>query len=277
MNIKIIKIFIVPCFFFLLPLSIALANDCSGAIELFNQGTLAQDIKQKEDLLKDALTRSCDGPKILAKIHNNLADAYENQSKLQEAIIEYKKAIVLDPTLPTPYISLGDVFSKLKDYKSAEEYYKKYGELTHFKTRGQLHTALTLKSIQVKPAKGDNPSPSEDLYFGFNEAFLNKESERQLQELLAALGDIELKNYRYQLAGHTCSIGSDAYNQKLSEDRAKAVKDWLVKNGYPAAQLLIMGCGKKKPVADNSTEAGRKLNRRVEIKTLGVGIRNETD
>lgn len=265
---KIIKIFIVLCFFFLLPLSIALANDCSGAIELFNQGTLAQDVKQKESLLKDALTRSCDDPKILTRIHNNLADAYEDQSKLQEAIIEYKKAIALDPTLPTPYISLGDVFSKLKDYKSAEEYYRKYGELTHFKTRGQLQSALTLKSIQVKPVKGENPSPYEDLYFGFNEAFLTKESERQIQELLAALVNDELKNYRFQLAGHTCSIGSDAYNQKLSEDRAKAVKYWLVKNGYPADQLIVMGWGKKKPVADNNTEAGRKLNRRVMIRTL---------
>ena len=98
---------------------------------------------------------------------------------------------------------------------------------------------------------------------------MTQESERQLQELLAALGDEELKNYRFQLAGHTCSIGSDAYNQKLSERRANAVKEWLVENGYPADRLRVTGFGKRKPVADNSTEEGRKLNRRVEIRTIG--------
>jgi outer membrane protein OmpA-like peptidoglycan-associated protein len=56
----------------------------------------------------------------------------------------------------------------------------------------------------------------------------------------------------------------------LSERRAAAVNNWLVKNGYTAAHLQITGFGKKKPVADNSTEEGRKLNRRVEIRTMGL-------
>ena len=263
-----ITIFIFSFFAFILPFSPTLANDCPRAIELYNQGTLEPDAGAKERIYKEALLQPCDDQTILAKIHNNLADAYENQSKLNEAIAGYKKAIELDPTLPTPYISLGEVYSKLKDRKSAETYYKKYGELVHFKTRGQLRSALNPRAIHVKPGKGQKIDPSEDLYFGFNEAVLTPESERQLQELLAALGDEELKNYRFQLAGHTCNIGSDAYNQKLSEHRAKAVKDWLVKNGYPADGLKITGLGKKKPVADNSTEAGRKLNRRVEILTV---------
>lgn len=259
---RIITFFMVSFYILILPFSPTLADDCPKAIELFNQGTLTPDAKTKERLLKEALKQSCDDQTILAKIHNNLADAFENQSRFQEAIAEYKKAIELDPSLPTPYISLGEVYSKLKDYNSAEPYYKKYGELTRFKTRGQLREGLNPRGIHVK-------AKSEDLYFGFNEAVLTPESEKQLQELLAALGDEELKNCRFQLAGHTCNIGSDAYNQNLSERRARAVKDWLVKNRYPADQLLVLGCGKKKPVADNSTEEGRKLNRRVEIRTVG--------
>ncbi len=125
-----------------------------------------------------------------------------------------------------------------------------------------------LGAIFVNPIKGKKAEPSEDLYFGFNETILTQESERQLKELLAALGDDELKSYRFQLAGHTCSIGSDVYNQKLSEQRAKAVKEWLISKGYPADRLQIAGFGKRKPVADNSTEEGRKLNRRVEIRTV---------
>lgn len=261
-------IILLSSFIGILPFSSIRADDCAKAIGLFNQGTLATDTGVRERVFKEALNEPCHDPKIQARIHNNLADAYENQARLKEAIAEYKRAIELDPDLPTPYISLGEVYSKLKDPKSAEGYYKKYYELTHFKTRGQLRSALTPRAIYVKPAKGQKVEPSEDLYFGFNETVLTPESEKQLQELLAALGDEELKNCRFQLAGHTCNIGSDAYNQHLSQRRARAVKDWLVQQGYPASQLQTTGLGKKKPVADNSTEEGRKLNRRVEIRTL---------
>ncbi len=129
--------------FLILPFSPTLANDCQKAIELFNRGTLTQDVKEKEMLYKKSLLQDCDDQKVLAKIHNNLADAYEKQSRLQEAIAEYKKAIESDPELPTPYISLGDVYSRVKDQKSAEIYYKKYGELTRFKSKEQLRSALT--------------------------------------------------------------------------------------------------------------------------------------
>jgi outer membrane protein OmpA-like peptidoglycan-associated protein len=255
-------VFLYSCF--------SLAGDCPKAIKLFNQGTLSQDVKEKENIFKQALNQSCDDQKILARIQNNLADALEKQSRFQEAIVEYKKAIELDSDLPTPYVSLGDVYSKLKDFKSAEIYYKKYGEMTCFKSKEQLRSVLNPRAIYVNPIKGKKADPFEDLYFGFNEIVLTPESERQLQELLAALGDDELKNYRFQLAGHTCNIGSDAYNQKLSEDRARAVKDWLVKSGYPANRLQVTGFGKRKPLSDNSTEEGRKLNRRVEIRTIGL-------
>ena len=262
---KILRFFIHLCFLLSFSFSSVQAADCPGAISLFNQGTQTPNLIQKETLFKEALSRSCADLRVTAGIHNNLGDAYENQGKLNEAVSEYKKAMELAPDLPAPYIGLGDAYSKLKDYKSAEGYYKKYGELTRFKTRGQLRSALT-RSIQIKPATGNSPSPSEDLYFGFSESALTKESERQLQELLAALGHQEIKNFRFQLVGHTCSLGSDGYNQRLSENRARAVKDWLVKNGYPADQLSTTGLGKKNPVADNSTEEGRKLNRRVEIR-----------
>ncbi len=264
---KNLKVIIVIHFLVFLYASLSLAGDYSKAIELFNQGTQTQDSKEKERIFKEAIAQPCDDQKVQARIHNNLSDAFEKQSKFQEAIVEYKKAIEFDPDLPTPYIGLGDVYSKSKNFKSAEIYYKKYSEMARFKNRELL--TRSLRAIKVIPTTGQKVAPSEDLYFGFNETFLTQESERQLQELLAAMGDDELKNYRFQLAGHTCSIGSESYNQKLSEDRARAVKNWLVKNGYPAVRLQLIGFGKKKPVADNSTEEGRKLNRRVEIRTLG--------
>ncbi len=67
------------------------------------------------------------------------------------------------------------------------------------------------------------------------------------------------------IAGHTDSSGSDAYNQTLSERRATAVKNALAARGVAPSRMTAVGFGETKPVADNNTEAGRSLNRRVEI------------
>lgn len=67
------------------------------------------------------------------------------------------------------------------------------------------------------------------------------------------------------IEGHTDNVGNPAANRKLSEQRAAAVKAWLVQNGVPAAQLATAGLGDTKPVADNAAEDGRAKNRRVEL------------
>lgn len=75
-----------------------------------------------------------------------------------------------------------------------------------------------------------------------------------------------------QVEGYTDSVGSDAYNQTLSENRANAVRDFLVKQGVPAASITATGYGKNDPVADNSTKAGRQQNRRVQLVVSGAAI-----
>jgi OmpA-OmpF porin, OOP family len=67
------------------------------------------------------------------------------------------------------------------------------------------------------------------------------------------------------LEGHTDSVGSDSYNLKLSQERAEAVQDFLLKNGLAAASLTARGLGESYPVATNDTAAGRQQNRRVQI------------
>lgn len=71
-----------------------------------------------------------------------------------------------------------------------------------------------------------------------------------------------------EIGGHTDSVGSDSYNQKLSEQRAKAVHDYIVSQGVDASRLSYKGYGESEPIATNETEAGRQRNRRVELKIL---------
>jgi len=82
--------------------------------------------------------------------------------------------------------------------------------------------------------------------------------------ILLAYPDLHL-----DVEGHTDAIGSDAYNQELSEKRAAAVQQYLVQQGIPASSIAARGFGKLQPVADNSTAAGRQQNRRVELVVSG--------
>jgi OOP family OmpA-OmpF porin len=73
---------------------------------------------------------------------------------------------------------------------------------------------------------------------------------------------------RVEVAGHTDSTNTEAYNQKLSERRAETVRNYLISQGVAAAQLTAKGYGESMPIADNGTREGRQRNRRVELRTL---------
>lgn len=101
------------------------------------------------------------------------------------------------------------------------------------------------------------------VHFDFDKATLRPESDAVLGRARAAIA--ANAGLALEVQGHTDAVGNDAYNQKLSEARAKAVMAWLVGKGVPAAQLTASGYGKTKPVADNETDRGRALNRRVDL------------
>jgi len=99
--------------------------------------------------------------------------------------------------------------------------------------------------------------------FDFNKATLQPASDPVLQGVLPLFKtNAALK---IEVQGHTDNVGTDAYNQTLSEARAAAVVTWLTQHGVTASQLSAKGYGKTTPVADNNTDAGRAKNRRVEI------------
>ena len=105
---------------------------------------------------------------------------------------------------------------------------------------------------------------STDAFFEFDKATLKPEGKEKIEaEVVAPMK--EHPNLRALVEGHTDSIGSDAYNQRLSERRANAVRDYMVSRGIDAPRIMTKGWGKSKPIASNKTKEGRARNRRVEI------------
>jgi outer membrane protein OmpA-like peptidoglycan-associated protein len=96
------------------------------------------------------------------------------------------------------------------------------------------------------------------------------------RERLARISGIVLAypDLRLEIEGHTDSIGSEEFNQSLSEKRAASVRDYLVDAGVPISNVIARGFGKTRPVADNTSGEGRKLNRRVEMIVSGDVIGN---
>jgi OOP family OmpA-OmpF porin len=99
------------------------------------------------------------------------------------------------------------------------------------------------------------------VYFDFDKSELRPESITELERVVQFMNDIPTSTAK--IVGHTDSIGTVEYNQALSERRAKAVYDYLASRGVSPSRMQAIGMGESDPVADNATEAGRQLNRRV--------------
>ena len=115
------------------------------------------------------------------------------------------------------------------------------------------------------PAARKTMTLSADTYFDFDKATLKPGGEDRIDEILPALKEDPKK--RVLVEGHTDSVGSEQYNQGLSERRADAVARYLASQGISMSRIETRGYGESKPVASNSTAEGRAQNRRVEITT----------
>ena len=107
-----------------------------------------------------------------------------------------------------------------------------------------------------------------DAFFDFDKSVLKPAGKAKLDDLVSKVKGINLEVII--AVGHTDSIGTDAYNQKLSVRRAESVKAYLVSKGIEKNRIYTEGKGEKQPVADNKTKEGRTKNRRVEIEVVGT-------
>ena len=129
--------------------------------------------------------------------------------------------------------------------------------------------------IEAAPAPAPAPVPvsekvsfAAEALFDFDKSLVKPEGKAALDELLAKLAGMNTEVM--VTVGHTDSVGSDAYNQRLSLRRAEAVKAYIVSKGVDAARVYTEGKGESQPIADNTTAEGRAKNRRVTVEVVGT-------
>ena len=122
--------------------------------------------------------------------------------------------------------------------------------------------------VPVAPPAATKVTYAADAFFDFDKSVIKPAGKEKLDDLIGKIKDINLEVII--AVGHTDSVGSDTYNQKLSVRRSEAVKAYLVSKGIEKNRVYTEGKGEKQPVADNKTAEGRAKNRRVEIEVVGT-------
>ncbi len=122
------------------------------------------------------------------------------------------------------------------------------------------------KDIELQPMGIGAKIVLNNVFFDTGKATLRPESFPELNRLANIL--LDYKNIRVEISGHTDNVGSDSYNQGLSEKRAKSVMEYILTRGVDPLQIVAVGYGESQPRADNSSASGKQLNRRVEAKIL---------
>lgn len=131
--------------------------------------------------------------------------------------------------------------------------------------------------VVPKPVEAPKPAPQPvkvaitiqaEALFDFDKSVLKPDGKKSIDEAIVKMKKVDVE--MVIATGHTDSVGTDAYNQKLSERRATTVKEYMVSQGIPAAKITTLGKGETQPVATNKTAEGRAKNRRVDIEFKGV-------
>jgi OmpA-OmpF porin, OOP family len=156
-------------------------------------------------------------------------------------------------------------------------------ELTSDKLIEILRPATAMRGVNLKPqcehyrkaTRGIEPiteAAALRVLFTFNSATLSPEAVGNLNKVAEALKSSDLASYCFRIEGHADSVGSDPYNQSLSDRRATSVVQYLADRlGVEPTRLLAVGYGESRPIDNNDTEEGRQKNRRVQIVNLGTG------
>jgi outer membrane protein OmpA-like peptidoglycan-associated protein len=158
---------------------------------------------------------------------------------------------------------------KARDAQQAAELSAQQASQQADQARERLRNQLNQVLQTTETARGLIVNMS-DVLFDFNKYTLKPEAREKLAKVSGIL--LSYPGLKLQVEGYTDNIGSDEYNQKLSEERADSVRGYLVAQSVADANVTAKGLGKSDPIADNSTNQGRAQNRRVELVVSGAAI-----
>jgi outer membrane protein OmpA-like peptidoglycan-associated protein len=125
-----------------------------------------------------------------------------------------------------------------------------------------------IKNVDLQPLKAGQSVVLKNIFFASGSYELEKESYTELNKLYDLLA--HNNTLRVEISGYTDNVGSRKDNILLSQNRAKAVVDYLVQKGIDKSRLIYKGYGESRPVDTNDTEVGRQQNRRTELKILNI-------
>ena len=173
----------------------------------------------------------------------------------KDSVALYTAQSADDGFIETP-LTEGDYIAHL----NAQGYMPKDDTLHFVRDTFDLYMQHIKEGIKVK---------IENLFFATNKTVILPQSEQSMSDLANFL--LENQTVKIHIVGHTDAVGSDEANQILSEGRANSVRNDLIKRGVAAERMTAEGKGEREFVADNDTEEGRQLNRRVEFTITDVG------
>ncbi|MBT30665.1 MAG: hypothetical protein CMO01_13480 [Thalassobius sp.] len=203
-------------------------------------------------------------------VQGNVIDKSTGEPLVAEVIVEdlktgevVKKAKV-DPESMEYSISLA-VGKKYAIYGSKEAYFPVSSVINCENLEPQ---SVTRKDLEMVPFKVGETVRLNNIFFDTGKATLRDESFRELDRVIKLF--TYAPNLKIEIDGHTDNIGSEHSNKQLSEARAKTVRNYLLSKELSEEKIEYLGFGESSPIADNESETGRQLNRRVEFKILDL-------
>jgi outer membrane protein OmpA-like peptidoglycan-associated protein len=208
-------------------------------------------------------------PRRVTYVKGFVTDAITKQP-LQAAVeivdLEKNKPVYQDYSSPTQ----GDFLATLVTGKNYGLNISKDGYLfysANFSLVGSETKSPFIINVALSPIEVGNKVVLNNIFFDSNKFDLKPESKDELQKLVSFLN--LNPTVHIEISGHTDDVGGDAFNQTLSQNRAKAVYNYLIAGGINAARLVYKGYGEKQPIAPNTSDENRAKNRRTEFKIIG--------
>lgn len=248
--------------------SLTLGGDREETLTISKPGYFDTELKLDYETVKQSASQEIQLQPGIPQLHISIFDS-ETNKPLTSAIdlfsLDESTEIFSEEVQVAPY-TIDLEYDQVHVLQVRAPGYFSFKDTIDFK--GVFEGRVRDRQIKLVPLKAGNKISLNNIYFHKNEANLTDFAKLMLVELSHVLEN--QKNIVLEVGAYTDDVGADQYNNELSLKRATAVKNYLVEKGARAEQLLTKGYGERSPVAPNTSEENRALNRRVEFKIVTV-------